>query len=201
MLANLVADFVGGFFTDTFVGVVQSVDHGTHDFRVATAVVVVAQLIDRIFTIFGVTGGLRLVDQQGDQTRITGAARSCNFAALGFTALGLTTGVGAAIVMFAARQSVEQIALEQTATVGFASGVTASVRAAIVFLAAVEQIALEQAATVGFASGVAASVRAAIIFLAAIEQAAATVEQVALEQTATVGFAASGVAATVAASV
>ena len=122
--ANLVADFVGRFFADTFISVVQSVDEGTHDFRVATAIVLIAKFVNCIATIFGIASRLRLVDQQGDHARITRAARLRDFLAFDFAAFSLATSVTAAILLVV---RLEQIALEQTATVGFASGVAAAV--------------------------------------------------------------------------
>jgi hypothetical protein len=71
VLTDLIADFVGSFFTNTFISIVQSVNHGTDDFWIATTVVVVTQFIDGISTIFGVASSLRLVDQLGDFARIS----------------------------------------------------------------------------------------------------------------------------------
>jgi len=66
VLANLIADFIGGFTTDAFVGIVQGVDKRGHDFRVADAIITIAQLADGGTTLTGIAGRLRFVDQLGD---------------------------------------------------------------------------------------------------------------------------------------
>ena len=58
MLAKLVADFISSFSTNAFVSVVQSVDESTHDLRIAFAVELVTQFVDRFATVFSVAGSL-----------------------------------------------------------------------------------------------------------------------------------------------
>ncbi len=57
MTLELVHDLSGGFQTNSFVAVIQSVDEGTHDFRVARAVTL-AQASDRSTAVLGVAGSL-----------------------------------------------------------------------------------------------------------------------------------------------
>lgn len=74
VLANLIADFIGGFTSDSFIGVIQGVDERGHDFRVADAVIPVAELADRSTTLTSVASGLRGVDQLSDLAGIGIAA-------------------------------------------------------------------------------------------------------------------------------
>ena len=76
VLANLIADFIGGFTSDSFIGVIQGVDERGHDFRVADAVIPVAELADRSTTLTSVASGLRGVDQLSDLAGIGIAAVS-----------------------------------------------------------------------------------------------------------------------------
>jgi len=66
VLANLITDFVGGFPSDVVIAVIQSVDESRHDFRVADAIIAIAQLADGSTALTSVAGGLRFVDQLGD---------------------------------------------------------------------------------------------------------------------------------------
>ena len=74
MTTNLITNFVSSFSTNTLVAIVQSVDKSGHDFRVAAAVVVVTQSIDRFRTVLGVAGSLRCVDQLSNFAGICTAA-------------------------------------------------------------------------------------------------------------------------------
>ena len=60
--------------TNSLIAIVQSVDEGSHDFRVAAAVVTIAKTIDRFRTMLRVAGSLRLVDQLSNFTSIVVAA-------------------------------------------------------------------------------------------------------------------------------
>jgi anti-anti-sigma regulatory factor len=58
VLTNLVTDFIGSFATNSLVAVVQSVDQSSHDFRIAAAVVSVAQAIDRFSSVLSIASRL-----------------------------------------------------------------------------------------------------------------------------------------------
>ena len=87
VLANLIANFIGRFTTDAFVSIVQGVDKGGHDFRVADAVIPVAKLADRSTTLTSVASGLRGVDQLSDLAGV-------GIAALGIAAASRRGGTG-----------------------------------------------------------------------------------------------------------
>ena len=55
---NLVADFISSFATNPLVAIVQSVDKSSHDFRIAVAVELVTQFVNRFRTVLGVAGSL-----------------------------------------------------------------------------------------------------------------------------------------------
>ncbi len=63
--ANCIADFVSSFPTNSFVSVVQTVDEGVHDFRMA-GTVVVAQLVQSIPTVLCIAIRHGSVDQLCD---------------------------------------------------------------------------------------------------------------------------------------
>jgi hypothetical protein len=58
ILAELVADFISGFLADSLVTIVQSVDQGAHDFGIAHAVKLVAELVHSLATILGIASRL-----------------------------------------------------------------------------------------------------------------------------------------------
>ena len=87
VLANLIADFIGSFRPDPMIGVIQGVDERGHDFRVADAVIPVAELADRSTTLTSVASGLRGVDQLSDLAGI-------GIAALGGTRSGTACSGG-----------------------------------------------------------------------------------------------------------
>src|SRR6056297_3663031 len=66
----LVSNFIGRFRTHTFVAVIQCVDEGVHDFRVAYAIVAISQTMNRIAPFRGITGCHAFVDQTGDFTAL-----------------------------------------------------------------------------------------------------------------------------------
>ena len=74
VLANLIADFIGSFPPDPMIGIIQGIDERGHDFRVADAVIPVAELADRSTTLTSVASGLRGVDQLSDLAGIGIAA-------------------------------------------------------------------------------------------------------------------------------
>ena len=92
VLANLIADFIGGFTSDSFIGVIQGVDERGHDFRVADAVIPVAELADRSTTLTSVASGLRGVDQLSDLAGIgiaaLGGTRSGTVRSTAWTTVG-----------------------------------------------------------------------------------------------------------------
>ena len=91
VLANLIADFIGSFRPDPMIGVIQGVDERGHDFRVADAVIPVAELADRSTTLTSVASGLRGVDQLSDLAGIGIAALGCTrsgTACSGWTTVG-----------------------------------------------------------------------------------------------------------------
>ena len=63
VLANLIADFIGSRSADAFIGIVQTVDEGRHDFRVADAIISIAQLAEGGTSLTSIAGGLRCVNQ------------------------------------------------------------------------------------------------------------------------------------------
>ena len=92
ILNELVADFISGFFADVFVGIVEGVDHGDHDLRIANAIVVVTQFVDRRIPISSIAGCLRFVDQLCNHAWIGIAA--LRFAATCFLAAALFRTAG-----------------------------------------------------------------------------------------------------------
>jgi hypothetical protein len=52
-----VTDLLGRLTSDVLVGVVQTVDHRTQDFRIALAIVR-TELVDRVSALFAVAGRL-----------------------------------------------------------------------------------------------------------------------------------------------
>lgn len=66
VLAELIADFICCLGPNAFIRIVQGVDEGRHDFRIADAIVLVAELRDGSTTLTGVAGSLRFVNQLSD---------------------------------------------------------------------------------------------------------------------------------------
>ena len=62
ILAELIAKLIGGFFTNAFIGVVQGINHGSQNFRIALAIVLVTKFVDRSSSLACIAGCLRLVD-------------------------------------------------------------------------------------------------------------------------------------------
>lgn len=58
VLANLITDFIGRFTADAFIGIVQGIHEGRHDFRVADAIITIAQLADGGTSLTSIAGGL-----------------------------------------------------------------------------------------------------------------------------------------------
>ena len=63
VLADLVANFICCFCSNSFVCVIQSINECVHDFRIADTTVIVTQFVDGITSLLGITSCLRLVDQ------------------------------------------------------------------------------------------------------------------------------------------
>ena len=76
ILTNLIANFVGGGTTNSFIGIVQTIDKRCHDFRIADAVISVTELTQRGTSLTSIASRLRNVDELGDIARIRVAA-SC----------------------------------------------------------------------------------------------------------------------------
>ena len=102
-LSDLVADFVSGFGANFFVGVVEAVDQGIHNFGIADAIELVAQLIESATALTGIASRLRLVNQLSDFTRIS-------------TTLLLATRLGAALGLWAAFRLRAALGLAATGT-------------------------------------------------------------------------------------
>jgi hypothetical protein len=58
VLANLIANFISRFTTNSFISIVQTVDKGRHDLWIADAVISVAELADRSTSLTGIAGRL-----------------------------------------------------------------------------------------------------------------------------------------------
>jgi hypothetical protein len=74
VLANLIANLVCRFRSNTLVGVVQRVNECCHDLGAALATVTIAQPVDGSRPVFGVTRRLGLEDQLGNGTCVIGTA-------------------------------------------------------------------------------------------------------------------------------
>ena len=58
VLANLITDFVSRSAADAFIGIVQAIDEGRHDFRVADAIITIAQLAEGGTSLTSIAGSL-----------------------------------------------------------------------------------------------------------------------------------------------
>jgi hypothetical protein len=74
VLADLIADFVGGRPSHSFIGIIQSIDEGRHDFWIADAVITITELTESSTSLTSIAGRLRGIDQLGDIARICIAA-------------------------------------------------------------------------------------------------------------------------------
>lgn len=140
ILADLVADLVSSLFTNAFISIVESVDESDHDFWVADAVELVAELVNSLLAVLGVASSHRLVDQFSQLARIVVAAFSFDAAAL---VVCIAAVVFAAAI--AARTVLEQVA-EQTAAAFATAGVAAIVNAAVAARTVLEELAQQSAA-------------------------------------------------------
>jgi hypothetical protein len=73
---NLITNLVRGGTTNSFIGIVQTIDEGRHDFWIADAVISIAKLTESSTSLTSIASRLRGIDQLGDVARI-GIAASC----------------------------------------------------------------------------------------------------------------------------
>ena len=81
ILANLIANLISRCTTNSFIGIIQTIDEGGHDLGIADAVIPTAELAERGTALTGIASRLRRVDQLGNIARIC-------IAALGFDRCG-----------------------------------------------------------------------------------------------------------------
>ena len=127
ILAELVAKFVGRFFANSFVAVIQTVDERGHDLWIADAVELVAQLVESFPAIFRIASGLRLVDQLRDLAGVIFAAGRAA-AAIGIFA---TAGVGIVAASIATRSGAARTT-SSGSTAGFRATRSGAVRSATI---------------------------------------------------------------------
>lgn len=91
VLTNLITDLVGSHPANSFISIVQTIDEGRHDFRIADAIIAIAEFPQGSTSLTGIAGRLRLVDQASNFTRI-------GIAATGIHGTAVRTTAGTAVV-------------------------------------------------------------------------------------------------------